>query len=114
MASIFDNIEETQNIKPQPNTKKNNPFVENIDNQNNFNIKNYNTDEMFSKIKNFFKKETGEGDLDIYLNHPLNIKQTKGMCHILRGLSGLFGNLKNAIFDIVIGILKEFYKNKKT
>lgn len=58
------------------------------------------------------KAETGEGEIEDYLSHPLNFNNQKSTARVLRGLTGMFGSLRYAMIDIVIGVL-EFSKSKK-
>lgn len=53
----------------------------------------------------FIKAKTGEGSIEDYLEHPLNFNHSKGMGRMIRGLTGLFGDLDLAIVDIMIGAL---------
>lgn len=61
---------------------------------------------------NFLMAETGEGSIDLYLEHPININQSKGLAQVLRGATGLFGSLNLAIIDILIGLMN-YSKEKK-
>jgi hypothetical protein len=58
------------------------------------------------------KSQTGEGSVSDYLEHPLNFNKSNGLARILRGLTGIMGNLNLAIIDIVVGTL-EFFKERK-
>lgn len=60
----------------------------------------------------FLKVETGEGPIELYIEHPLNFSKSKGLARIIRGLTGWFGALNLAIIDVVIGLL-EFTKERK-
>lgn len=60
----------------------------------------------------FLTAKTGEGDIDLYIQHPLNYNKSKGMAQIIRGFTGLFGVLDLAIIDIIVGIL-QVSKEKK-
>lgn len=60
----------------------------------------------------FLTAETGEGAIEDYLDHPLNFNQSKSVAQMLRGFTGLLGNLKLAIIDIVMGGL-QFAKERK-
>lgn len=52
----------------------------------------------------FLLKPTGPGDVEDYLQHPLNAKRSKGLAQALRGATGLFGDgLRAALADIVFG-----------
>lgn len=65
--------------------------------------------EMVNRI---LTAETGQGTIGDYLEHPLNFNQSKGIARILRGLTGIMGNLNLAIIDIALGVL-EVSKDKK-
>lgn len=71
-------------------------------------------EESTSRIFNLsiLKSETGEGSIESYLDHPLNFQRSLSLARIIRGLSGIIGNLNLAIIDIVIGLL-EFFKGRK-
>lgn len=56
--------------------------------------------------------ETGNGSIGDYIEHPMNFNQSKGLARILRGLTGIIGNLNLAIIDVGLGVL-EFSKEKK-
>jgi hypothetical protein len=60
----------------------------------------------------FLQAETGAGELDQYINHVLNFNKSKSMAHIIRGLTGIFGNLNKGIIDVLLGVLQHF-NNKK-
>ena len=61
---------------------------------------------FFEKI---FDVPTGKGSVEEYDNHPLNFTGTRGMSRILRGLTGILGDLDKAIVDIIIGFFTEIY-----
>jgi hypothetical protein len=61
----------------------------------------------------FLKSPTGEGDLKEYKTHLLNFNGSKGMARIIRGCTGLFGNLNFAVIDIIIGIFDLTSKKKQ-
>jgi hypothetical protein len=63
-------------------------------------------------IISLLKSQTGEGNIEDYINHPLNFKKSKGMARILRGFEGIFGNLSLAFIDILIGSLEMMKENK--
>jgi len=67
---------------------------------------------MFDKMGNVLSSPTGEGSIGEYLEHPLNFNNSKGLAQIIRGVTGLLGNLNLAIVDIVFGFLR-FSKEKK-
>lgn len=52
---------------------------------------------------NMLKSETGEGTIQSYNNHPLNIKSNNYVSQIIRGMTGMLGSLNFAILDIILG-----------
>lgn len=65
--------------------------------------------EMLSRI---VTAETGEGSIGDYLEHPMNFNKSQGLAQILRGLTGIVGNLNLAIIDVLIGGLR-FSRERK-
>lgn len=63
-------------------------------------------------FKRLLLAQTGEGSIEDYIHHPLNISENKNMARILRGLTGMFGELSLAIIDIGVGML-DFFKGSK-
>ncbi|MFV0516770.1 MAG: hypothetical protein ACK5MV_05185 [Aminipila sp.] len=51
----------------------------------------------------FILAETGEGNIENYIQHPLNFKSSKGIAQMLRGFTGICGSLNYAIIDITLG-----------
>jgi hypothetical protein len=51
----------------------------------------------------WMKSPTGEGPVESYLDHPMNLLGDKTGARILRGLSGLFGALNFALVDLIWG-----------
>lgn len=54
--------------------------------------------------------ETGPGEVDSYLAHPLNPQKSQAMAQLLRGLTGVaqvFGlaSLRLALIDIAAGVV---------
>jgi|GEM_PF-7087908 hypothetical protein len=47
--------------------------------------------------------KTGPGPIEDYINHPMNFKQSKGFAQMLRGMTGIAGELDYAIIDIALG-----------
>jgi len=67
------------------------------------------------KKLNFFdilKTETGQGDIEIYKNHPLNFNKSDSISQILRGATGFFGKLNLAIIDILLGIFQTIIEKR--
>jgi hypothetical protein len=64
--------------------------------------------EMFQRL---ITAETGSGDIETYIEHPMNYNKSKGLAQILRGLTGIIGNLDLAIIDVVFGAFR-FSKEK--
>jgi hypothetical protein len=65
-----------------------------------------------SKIIEMLKKETGEGSIASYEHHPLNRNGDNNISQIIRGCTGMLGNLNFAILDIVLGSMG-FVKDKQ-
>lgn len=65
------------------------------------------------KIKQILRAETGEGSIGDYIEHPMNFNQSKSVARILRGLTGIMGNLNLAIIDVGLGVLELFKGEKK-
>lgn len=51
----------------------------------------------------FLMKKTGPGQIEAYIDHPMNPKRSKGRARFLRGCTGMAGDLDLAIIDIVLG-----------
>jgi len=65
----------------------------------------------------FLTAKTGPGSVEDYIDHPLNFKQSKGMAQMIRGFTGIAGELDLAIVDITLGAFnyaKEEKANVKT
>lgn len=60
----------------------------------------------------FLKAKTGSGDVEEYLKHPLNFKHSAGAAQMIRGFTGLFGDLDLAVLDITLGAF-ELAKEKR-
>lgn len=60
----------------------------------------------------FLQAKTGEGSIEDYIDHPMNVGRSKGLAQLIRGFTGLFGALDLAIIDIVVGLM-QFTKEKK-
>lgn len=63
-------------------------------------------------IMEFIKRPTGEGDVNEYINHPMNYDGTREVGQVIRGMTGLLGALNYAIIDIGIGLMKILSKKK--
>ena len=61
----------------------------------------------------FLKAKTGPGAIEDYLDHPMNFKKSKGMAQMLRGFTGIAGELDLAIVDITLGAFN-FVKEEKS
>ena len=55
---------------------------------------------------------TGDGSIEDYLDHPLNFDNKRSTARILRGFSGMFGELNKALFDIALGVIEKIWKEK--
>jgi hypothetical protein len=58
------------------------------------------------------KAKTGEGSIEDYMQHALNFNKSRGTAQILRGCTGLFGELELAVIDIALGSF-ELIKEKR-
>lgn len=61
---------------------------------------------------NWLKAKTGAGSIEDYMIHPLNVHESKGTAQILRGCTGIAGDLDLAILDIGLGVI-ELVKEKR-
>lgn len=57
--------------------------------------------------------DTGEGEVEDYLDHPLNFNKSRWLARILRGLTGMFGNLRKALVDIGVGSIEGLNEARK-
>jgi hypothetical protein len=46
--------------------------------------------------------QTGEGEIEDYMTHPLNFTGQRWNARLIRGVTGMFGNLRYALVDIVM------------
>jgi len=60
------------------------------------------------KIFDILKTKTGEGNIELYNEHPLNFNKSLPISQIIRGATGFFGALDLAIIDIMLGIFQLF------
>lgn len=56
---------------------------------------------------------TGPGSVDTYIDHPFNINESKGTARIIRGLTGIAGDLNYAIVDIALGAVEVYQEGHK-
>lgn len=61
----------------------------------------------------FLLSPTGPGPVESYIDHPFNTSGSKGTARILRGLTGIMGDLNYAIVDIVLGSVEVVQEGKK-
>lgn len=61
----------------------------------------------------FLTKPTGEGDVEDYLQHPMNWEKSMEVAQILRGFTGMFGDMALAVIDIIFGFFKFSTKKKR-
>lgn len=54
----------------------------------------------------FLKAKTGEGPIEGYIQHPLNFNESRPVARIIRGVTGLMGELDFALVDVMLGILE--------
>jgi hypothetical protein len=55
------------------------------------------------QIPEWLKADTGEGSIESYLDHPMNFNKSRAMARVIRGFTGMFGSLRYAVIDIVLG-----------
>ena len=60
----------------------------------------------------WLKAKTGPGTIESYIDHPLNASRSRGVAQILRGVTGLAGDLDLAVIDIGLGLV-EVIKEKR-
>lgn len=60
------------------------------------------------KLPDFLLAKTGPGNIESYINHPLNVKDNAGLAQIIRGLTGMFNSLDYAVVDIIVGAFRFF------
>lgn len=56
--------------------------------------------------------KTGDGSIEDYVNHPLNFKGSRGMAQMIRGFTGIAGELDYAIIDIALGAFQHSREGK--
>jgi hypothetical protein len=61
----------------------------------------------------FLKAKTGEGSIDHYLDHPMNFNESRAVARMLRGASGLIGELDLAVIDIAVGAM-DFMRGRRS
>lgn len=64
-------------------------------------------------VMGILKTETGEGEIDDYITHPLNFNGSKGMAQVIRGITGFAGNIRLAIVDIIVGVIRLGQERKR-
>lgn len=88
-----------------------------IEDTENIETKNLQNDSAAVPKKNIFidilKSKTGQGTIEDYKEHPLNFNNNSGLGQILRGLTGILGQLDLAIIDIFLGGFKILVERKQ-
>lgn len=61
--------------------------------------------DIFGGLMDLFRVETGTGEINDYIDLPLNFDRSEGLAQILRGAAGFIGAnfLRSAILDVVVG-----------
>jgi hypothetical protein len=54
----------------------------------------------------WLRSPTGEGAIESYGDHPFNVTKNVAGARIVRGLTGLFGNLNFAAIDVFMGLVE--------
>ena len=62
--------------------------------------------DVFERVLAWFKTPTGAGEISGYMDHPMNPGRSEGLAQILRGLTGFAGNLRLALIDCCLGLVK--------
>lgn len=60
----------------------------------------------------FLLAKTGPGAVEEYIDHPLNFDGMKSTARILRGLTGIAGELDYALIDIGLGCLEKIKEKR--
>ena len=60
----------------------------------------------------FLLAKTGPGAVEEYIDHPLNFDGMKSTARILRGLTGIAGELDYALIDIGLGALEKIKEKR--
>ena len=66
-----------------------------------------------NKFLKILLSQTGEGTITSYENHPMNFKNNTSISQILRGFTGMLGNLNFALIDIFLGSMS-FFKDRNS
>lgn len=61
----------------------------------------------------FLAAPTGDGPVEEYIEHPLNFDKKKSTARILRGCTGICGNLDYALIDIALGVIEKLKEKGK-
>lgn len=86
-------------------------YIPDQEDEVNPNIKEDQQQKPQNNILQILFSQTGEGTIESYNNHPMNIKNDKSISQILRGFTGILGNLNFALIDILLGGFS-FFKDK--
>lgn len=60
----------------------------------------------------WIRAKTGPGSIESYINHPLNTTNSRGVAQMLRGATGLLGDLDLAVIDIGLGAVEVLRERK--
>lgn len=60
----------------------------------------------------WIRAKTGPGTIESYINHPLNTSGSRGVAQMLRGATGLLGDLDLAVIDIGLGAIEVLRERK--
>jgi hypothetical protein len=64
-------------------------------------------------LEKLLNAKPGPGSISDYKEHPLNFRKTDGLAQVVRGVTGLAGDLERAFIDVVFGLLREIWEVKK-
>jgi hypothetical protein len=74
-------------------------------------VKEEDKEKPVNRIIKMIFSQTGEGSISSYNDHPMNFKSDDSISQILRGMTGILGNLNFALIDIFLGSMS-FFKNR--
>lgn len=64
-------------------------------------------------LSRLLRAETGAGSVESYMGHPLNTSGEKWQARLIRGLTGLVGDLNLAVVDIAVAALEAVWGRKR-
>jgi len=71
------------------------------------------SEESSINLADIMTRPTGEGQIEDYLQHPLNLDSTLSSAKIIRGLTGLIGGINYWWTDVIIGIWQKWQEKRQ-